>query len=323
MWGHCSRDIAEIHVILTEDSYCLSTMHAVQLPNHFRTVGHLTVCAGKFNRHHEKNMFFLPPPPQAPSVLASSGSSEEDLLANWQRMFVEKMAPTCDSSAVHRTAFSSQTAQQLQRRRPVPGGGASSSSDCHRAAYSDGEEGSSAPSWTPSRGSSLDTDTDVESRPGRLEHYSGGEEEGERLLLNLDEDDDSGDTAVTVATSPISTHELEEEEDRDTLPNNLPVITSRLLNIEPTLTSQRPQRSPKRMGVHHLHRKDSLTRAQEHGTLLGWPGPRSPTLCSATVCFRGNTSPRHWLTGHTHPGYSHTVLKEWLMIDIDQLISVN
>ncbi|KAI3362871.1 hypothetical protein L3Q82_001916 [Scortum barcoo] len=96
-------------------------------------------------------------PPQAPSVLASSGSSEEDLLANWQRMFVEKMAPSCDS-AVHRTSFSSQTAQELQRRRLAPGGGASSSSDHHRAAYSDGEEGSSARSWTPSRGSSLDTD---------------------------------------------------------------------------------------------------------------------------------------------------------------------
>uniref|UniRef100_A0A5F8GMX1 Tight junction associated protein 1 n=1 Tax=Monodelphis domestica TaxID=13616 RepID=A0A5F8GMX1_MONDO len=34
------------------------------------------------------------------------------------------------------------------------------------------------------------------------------------------------------------------------------------------LTSSRPQRSPKRMGVHHLHRKDSLTQAQEQGNLL-------------------------------------------------------
>ncbi|XP_051852992.1 tight junction-associated protein 1 isoform X2 [Antechinus flavipes] len=34
------------------------------------------------------------------------------------------------------------------------------------------------------------------------------------------------------------------------------------------LTSHRPQRSPKRMGVHHLHRKDSLTQAQEQGNLL-------------------------------------------------------
>ncbi|EPY76695.1 tight junction-associated protein 1 isoform 2 [Camelus ferus] len=33
-------------------------------------------------------------------------------------------------------------------------------------------------------------------------------------------------------------------------------------------SSSRPQRSPKRMGVHHLHRKDSLTQAQEQGNLL-------------------------------------------------------
>ncbi|KAM9075626.1 tight junction-associated protein 1 isoform 4-T8 [Megaptera novaeangliae] len=33
-------------------------------------------------------------------------------------------------------------------------------------------------------------------------------------------------------------------------------------------SSGRPQRSPKRMGVHHLHRKDSLTQAQEQGNLL-------------------------------------------------------
>ncbi|XP_042338051.1 tight junction-associated protein 1-like, partial [Plectropomus leopardus] len=231
----------------------------------------------------------LTPPPspalQAPSVLASSGSSEEDLLANWQRMFVEKMAPTCDGSMVHRTAFSSQTAQELQRRRPTPGGGTSSSSDRHRAAYSDGEEGSSARSWTPSRGSSLDTDTDTEPRPGRKGRYGGdgSTEEGERLLMNLEDDGGSGDTAVTVATSPADTRrkELEEEEEeeeeeessteeRDVLPHDLPVISPRLLDYDPALAAapQRPQKSPKRMGVHHLHRKDSLTRAQEQGTLL-------------------------------------------------------
>uniref|UniRef100_A0A3B3DZW9 Tight junction associated protein 1 (peripheral) n=1 Tax=Oryzias melastigma TaxID=30732 RepID=A0A3B3DZW9_ORYME len=157
-------------------------------------------------------------PSQAPSVLASSGSSEEDLLASWQRMFVEKMAPPCEGSLLHRTAFSSQTAQELQKRR--------------QAAYSDGEEGSSARSWTPSRGSSLDTDTDTEPRSGRRGGF-GSSEEGERLLMDLDDDGGSGDT------------------------------------IDPALpTPQRPQRSPKRMGVHHLHRKDSLTRAQEQGTLL-------------------------------------------------------
>ncbi|KAM9365250.1 tight junction-associated protein 1 [Pholidichthys leucotaenia] len=206
-------------------------------------------------------------PPQAPSVMASSGSSEEDLLANWQRMFVEKMAPSSDGSLVHRTSFSSQTAQELQRRRQAVGGGASS--DRHRAAYSDGEEGSSARSWTPSRGSSLDTDTDTEPQRSR---YGGeeddGEEEEERLLMNMEDDGGSGDTAVTVVTRK---EEEEEEEKRDVLPHNLPAISPRLLDFDPALAAaapQRPQRSPKRMGVHHLHRKDSLTRAQEHGTLL-------------------------------------------------------
>lgn len=207
-------------------------------------------------------------------MLASSGSSEEDLMANWQRMFVEKMAPTCDGSVVHRTAFSSQTAQELQRRRPAPGGGASSS-DRHRAAYSDGEEGSSVRSWTPSRGSSLDTDTDTEPRPGRRGRYSGGSmEEGERLLMNLEDDGGSGDTSVIVETSPVDARrkeleeDEEEEEERDVLPHDLPVISPRLLDFDPALVPQRPQKSPKRMGVHHLHRKDSLTRAQEQGTLL-------------------------------------------------------
>ncbi|XP_018518309.1 tight junction-associated protein 1 isoform X1 [Lates calcarifer] len=228
-------------------------------------------------------------PPQAPSVLPSSGSSEEDLLANWQRMFVEKMAPSCDGSLVHRTSFSSQTAQELQRRRGA-GGSSATSSDRHRAAYSDGEEGSSARSWTPSRGSSLDTDTDTEPRPGRRGGRSGGDasaEEGERLLMSLEDDGGSGDTAVTMATSPADAHrkefqeeEEEEEEEgessaeeRDVLPCDLPVISPRLLDFDPALAaaaapSHRPQKSPKRMGVHHLHRKDSLTRAQEQGTLL-------------------------------------------------------
>lgn len=187
------------------------------------------------------------------------------------------MAPSCDGSLVHRTSFSSQTAQELQRRRQAAGGGAATSSDHHRAAYSDGEEGSSVRSWTPSRGSSLDTDTDTEPKPSRRGRYGGGDgatEDGERLLMNLEDDCGSGDTAVTVATSPAkaSREELEEEEEssaeeRDVLPHDLPVIPHRLLDLDSTL-SQRPQKSPKRMGVHHLHRKDSLTRAQEQGTLL-------------------------------------------------------
>lgn len=150
--------------------------------------------------------------PQAPSVLASSGSSEEDLLANWQRMFVEKTAPTSDGSVVHRTSFSSQSAQELQRRRQAAGPGVTgASSDRRRATYSDGEEGSSARSWTPSRGSSLDTDTDTEPRSSRRGRYGadGSVGEGERLLMDLEDDGGSGDTAVTVATSPADTHREE------------------------------------------------------------------------------------------------------------------
>ncbi|KAL6102305.1 tjap1 [Pungitius sinensis] len=246
-------------------------------------------------------------PPQALSVLASSGSSEEDLLANWQRMFVEKVAPA-GGLALHRTSFSSQTAQELQRRRPGAAGGASSS-ERSRAAYSDGEEGSSARSWTPSRGSSLDTDTDTEPRPGRR---GGGRygaeastEEGERLLMSSE----AGNAAVAMPTTPTNAHgggqvgkeeqeeqqqqqqqhegegeegegeeeeEEEEEEEssaeeRDVLTRDLPIISPRLLDLDPALgaaPSKRHQKSPKRMGVHHLHRKDSLTRAQEQGTLL-------------------------------------------------------
>ncbi|XP_055358327.1 tight junction-associated protein 1 isoform X2 [Betta splendens] len=218
-------------------------------------------------------------PPQAPSILASSGSSEEDLLVNWQRMFVEKTPPMCESSLVNRTSFSSQTAHELQRRRQVDGPGALASSiDRHHTANSDGEEGSSARSWTPSRGSSLDTDTDTEPRSSRRGHYrrdsSAGE--GEQLLMDMEDGRDSGKTVVTKATTPMNTHrnEFEDEssaEERDVLPHDLPVISPRLLDLDPTLSTaplQRPQRSPKRMGVHHLHRKDSLTRAQEQGTLL-------------------------------------------------------
>uniref|UniRef100_G3PF38 Tight junction-associated protein 1 domain-containing protein n=1 Tax=Gasterosteus aculeatus aculeatus TaxID=481459 RepID=G3PF38_GASAC len=183
-------------------------------------------------------------PPQALSVLASSGSSEEDLLANWQRMFVEKVAPASDL-ALHRTSFSSHTAQELQRRRPAAGGGASS--ERNRAAYSDGEEGSSARSWTPSRGSRGGRASGTEALPG------GGE-------VELEEEEGGGEEEESSA------------EERDVLSRDLPVISPRLLDLDPALAaaapSKRRQKSPKRMGVHHLHRKDSLTRAQEQGTLL-------------------------------------------------------
>lgn len=197
-------------------------------------------------------------PPQALSG-PSSGSSEEDLLNSWQRLFVDKMAP---DDALHRTAFSSQSARELQLR-----GGA----------YSDGEEASSNQSWTPSRGSSLDTDTDTESRP-RLDQRP------DRDLLQLEEPCTS--SPALLMDSPLDDSDVterkclrDEEEERDVLPVDLPTISPRPLDPTPAAAQpissqrhapspQRPLKSPKRMGVHHLHRKDSLTRALEQGTLL-------------------------------------------------------
>ncbi|KAK7140689.1 hypothetical protein R3I94_013082 [Phoxinus phoxinus] len=225
-------------------------------------------------------------PPQPPSAFASSGSSEEDLLANWQRMFVEKMAPSTDGTLVNRTSFSSETVKDLQRSHNGKSG-----DGALRGAYSDGEEGSSAQSWTASRESSLDTDTSsMADLRAKKTQYGGdfSQEEGEHLLMALDpldNDGASGDTMVTIESSPGSAEhqELAEDagsagssaEERDILPQDLPVIGSKVVaaledftDKPPRTGSARPLKSPKRMGVHHLHRKDSLTRAQEHGNLL-------------------------------------------------------
>ncbi|XP_056105928.1 tight junction-associated protein 1 isoform X2 [Rhinichthys klamathensis goyatoka] len=225
-------------------------------------------------------------PPQPPSAFASSGSSEEDLLANWQRMFVEKMAPSTDGSLGNRTSFSSETVKDLQRSHNGKSG-----DGALRGAYSDGEEGSSAQSWTASRESSLDTDTSsMADLRAKKTQYGGdfSQEEGEHLLMALDpldNDGASGDTMVTIESSPVSAEHQEFAEDagsagssaeeRDILPQDLPVIGSKVVaaledftDKPPRTGSTRPLKSPKRMGVHHLHRKDSLTRAQEHGNLL-------------------------------------------------------
>lgn len=195
-------------------------------------------------------------PPQALS--GPSSSSEEDLLNSWQRLFVDKMAP---GDALHRTAFGSQSARELQHR-----GGA----------YSDGEEASSNQSWTPSRGSSLDTDTDTESRPRpdlRPDHGP------DRDLLQLEE---PRAPSPLLMDSPLDESEMadrkclrDDDEERDVLPVALPTISPRppdpqhpIGSQRHTPSPQRPLKSPKRMGVHHLHRKDSLTRALEQGTLL-------------------------------------------------------
>ncbi|XP_041921637.1 tight junction-associated protein 1 isoform X1 [Alosa sapidissima] len=299
--------------------------------------GHPSSSSHHHQRHHRGHQAGTPPhadppssqsspfssPPQPPSAFASSASSEEDLLANWQRMFVERMAPASEGTLVNRTAFSSETAAALQHSasagRPHPHahpqalGPSVPSRGSSRGAYSDGEEGSSTRSWTASRESSLDTDTgslaDLQSRRGQY-GADFSQEESERLLMGLDplegDDGGSGDTAVTLETVALETGPpmsvtgerqdfLDEDEEagsvgssgeeRDVLPQDFPPLPARVLaGLEDYAAETpppapphaglsvgppaRPLKSPKRMGVHHLHRKDSLTRAQEHGNLL-------------------------------------------------------
>ncbi|NWY66861.1 TJAP1 protein, partial [Erithacus rubecula] len=165
-------------------------------------------------------------PPQIPSAFASSASSEEDLLANWQRMFVDKAPPTSERVLMNRTAFSRDTAPELQKRF------SRSMQELGRAAsaYSDGEDsGGPAEPESPSAEKHKDyVDLGLPESPA---------EEREMLLQGNKESSQGG---------------VQEESGEG--------------RVKPPFS--RPHRSPKRMGVHHLHRKDSLTQAQEQGNLL-------------------------------------------------------
>ncbi|NXE73111.1 TJAP1 protein, partial [Cochlearius cochlearius] len=165
-------------------------------------------------------------PPQIPSAFASSASSEEDLLANWQRMFVDKAPPTSERVLMNRTAFSRDTAPELQKRFSC------SMQELGRAAsaYSDGEDGGGAAEpGSPSPEKHKDyVDLGLPESPA---------EEREMLLQGSKESNQGG---------------AQEESGEG--------------RVKPPFS--RPHRSPKRMGVHHLHRKDSLTQAQEQGNLL-------------------------------------------------------
>ncbi|XP_030801711.1 tight junction-associated protein 1 isoform X2 [Camarhynchus parvulus] len=214
-------------------------------------------------------------PPQIPSAFASSASSEEDLLANWQRMFVDKAPPTSERVLMNRTAFSRDTAPELQKRF------SRSMQELGRAAsaYSDGEESAQSCSWTVSRDSSVDTDS-TESR-ARRSHFSSdygtdfSQDEAQKLLL-----ESSGGTAEPESPSPekhkdyvdLVLPESPAEEREMLLQGNKESSQGGVQEesgegrVKPPFS--RPHRSPKRMGVHHLHRKDSLTQAQEQGNLL-------------------------------------------------------
>ncbi|NXJ75491.1 TJAP1 protein, partial [Trogon melanurus] len=175
-------------------------------------------------------------PPQIPSAFASSASSEEDLLANWQRMFVDKAPPTSERVLMNRTAFSRDTAPELQKRF------SRSMQELGRAgsAYSDGEESAQSCSWTEGGGGTAEPGSPS---PEKHKDYvdlglpGSPAEEREMLLQGSKESNQRG---------------AQEESGEG--------------RVKPPFS--RPHRSPKRMGVHHLHRKDSLTQAQEQGNLL-------------------------------------------------------
>ncbi|ERE90653.1 tight junction-associated protein 1 [Cricetulus griseus] len=167
--------------------------------------------------HHQPS-----PAPSALSAPASSASSEEDLLASWQRAFVDRTPPP--AAVAQRTAFGRDALTELQLHF----------SPSH----------SEAPPPSPHHESGLLLPTEPD---------SGFPREEEEEVLNL----------------PVSP----EEERQSLLPANEgteegPSASHIDGKAWPLPSSSRPQRSPKRMGVHHLHRKDSLTQAQEQGTLL-------------------------------------------------------
>ncbi|XP_036023539.1 tight junction-associated protein 1 isoform X2 [Onychomys torridus] len=167
--------------------------------------------------HHQPS-----PAPSALSAPASSASSEEDLLASWQRAFVDRTPPP--AAVVQRTAFGRDALPELQLH------------------FSPSHAEASAPSPPHDSGLLLPTE------PGSGSPREEGEE-----MLNL----------------PVSP----EEERQSLLHGNEgaedgPHTSHIDGRAWPLPSSGRPQRSPKRMGVHHLHRKDSLTQAQEQGPLL-------------------------------------------------------
>ncbi|XP_066474549.1 tight junction-associated protein 1 isoform X3 [Tiliqua scincoides] len=231
----------------------------------------------KVNRAHGSSQSSpFSSPPQVPSTFASSASSEEDLLANWQRMFVEKAPPTTERVLVNRTSFSRDTAQELQKRfsRSMQELGRVAS------AYSDGEESVQSCSWTISRDSSVDTDS-TESR-ARQSHFSDygtdiSQDEARKLLQGASCE---GTVEKHAGSSPEKHKDyvhldspgspVEEQEMllQGSQENSQEGTSEQSRECKSKPPPPRPHRSPKRMGVHHLHRKDSLTQAQEQGNLL-------------------------------------------------------
>ncbi|XP_006882020.1 PREDICTED: tight junction-associated protein 1 isoform X2 [Elephantulus edwardii] len=166
--------------------------------------------------------------PAAPvlSALASSASSEEDLLASWQRAFVDRAPPP--AAVTQRTAFGSDVLPELQRHFAL--------------SSTDRDEAAQVPSSPGESGVLLPTES-ASDHPG--------EEEEEELNLPVSPEEERQSLLPSASGTEEGSGTSQSEGRAWPLPN-----------------SSRPQRSPKRMGVHHLHRKDSLTHAQEQGNLL-------------------------------------------------------
>lgn len=176
--------------------------------------------------HHQPS-----PGPATLSAPASSASSEEDLLASWQRAFVDRAPPP--AAVAQRTAFGRDALPELQRHFAF------------RTA--DGDEVVEVSSPASKSRFSPQTDTVVPGFPR--------EEEEEEEELNL---------PMSPEEERQSLLPMDGASDNDLRPDTPPTEVS----AWPRPGCSRPQRSPKRMGVHHLHRKDSLTQAQEQGNLL-------------------------------------------------------
>ncbi|KAB1261612.1 Tight junction-associated protein 1 [Camelus dromedarius] len=167
------------------------------------------------------------PAPPTPSAPASSASSEEDLLASWQRAFVDRTPPP--AAVAQRTAFGRDALPELQRHFAL--------------GPADGDEEVQAPSSLPGESGLL--------LPTEADRGFPREEEGEELNLPVSPEEER---------QSLLSSDCDTEEGPGT-----PRSEGRAWALP---SSSRPQRSPKRMGVHHLHRKDSLTQAQEQGNLL-------------------------------------------------------
>ncbi|XP_055982011.1 tight junction-associated protein 1 isoform X2 [Sorex fumeus] len=178
--------------------------------------------------HHQPS-----PGPAALSAPASSASSEEDLLASWQRAFVDRAPPP--AALAQRTAFGRDALPELQRHFALG-----------PAAGDEGvDAGVDAAPPPPGTGLSPRTQTPAPGLPG--------EDDAEELNLPVSPEEERQSLLASDGRG-----------DADQGPGAAPADTPAWLRPG---SSRRP-RSPKRMGVHHLHRKDSLTQAQEQGNLL-------------------------------------------------------